>query len=238
MSATLAPAVTTSRRDVLRRQLHADPNDAEAFRELVRLLTPLPESPTVPSGTAGTGLPRPPGPPGAPLRAAGDPGHGGAAGDNTSWSLAAELARSPRAWFPLIELARLGMVDDPDAAYRRLTEATCRDEQGNALVAALRLLRAAGRPDEAFRLALAHWRPGRHVPDSGRQFALAALDTGRERELAAHLDALGPRAGARHLTPVRALLLDHAPWDGPGTRTLRPRRRLATRIRRRLRRPR
>ena len=42
------------------------------------------------------------------------------AADLAVWALAEELAGHPRAWYPLIELARLSVHDDHEGALRRL----------------------------------------------------------------------------------------------------------------------
>lgn len=95
------------------------------------------------------------------------------------WALAEELAGRPKAWFPLLELARLSLTSDPEAGVRRLTSAVERDHSGVALTEAVAILRDAGRPGEGFNLGLAHWNPAEHAADTGRQLVLAALEAER-----------------------------------------------------------
>lgn len=193
----VAPAAHPTREQLLLARLQEDPNDVDSFRGLVRLLAP----PT--DGEPGSGA-------------------GVTTTDDTTWALAAELAQHPRAWYPLVQLARLGLDQDPDTAAWRLAEATVRDDSGRALTAALALLRTSGHPDEAFRLALARWRPDRHEPATGREFALAAVEAHREREFAGHLDALSSRPGGHRVAQVRAALERHRRARG-GASPARPR---------------
>jgi hypothetical protein len=109
---------------------------------------------------------------------------------NVTWSLAEELAQRPQAWFPLLELARLSLDQNGPVIMPRIQAAIQRESTGRAITRAAALLRAAGHPDEAFRLALAHWRPGVHKLAAGRQLILASIEAGRVPEARQHLRAV------------------------------------------------
>jgi len=106
------------------------------------------------------------------------------------WSLSEELAGNPRAWYPLVELARLSIDDDHEGATRRLVTAAERDPTGRALAAGIALLRTDGRPGEALNLGVGHWRVREQVPEVGEQLVLAALESSRPSEARQHLQAL------------------------------------------------
>jgi hypothetical protein len=95
----------------LRHRLRNDPNDGDVFAELADLLyrRALAKHPAEYSRA------------------------------DTAWALSEELAQHPKAWHPLIELARLSIRDDPKAALRRLALAADRDPSGQALAMALAL---------------------------------------------------------------------------------------------------
>lgn len=112
------------------------------------------------------------------------------AADDAVWALAEELAHSGRAWFPLIELARLSVHEDREAALRRLGTAAERDHSGHALAMGLRMLRETHLPAEALGLGVGHWRPREHDPEVGRQLVEAAVEAGRKADARRHLDAL------------------------------------------------
>ena len=63
------------------------------------------------------------------------------AADDAVWALAEELAHSGRAWYPLMELARLSVHDDREAALRRLATASRPRPTGEALATGLQMLR-------------------------------------------------------------------------------------------------
>lgn len=158
----------------LRERLHDDPNDLQAFARLAELVRRRAESaeqhdPLI-AEAAGADV-------NARIRAA-------------QWALAEELAGNPRAWYPLIELARLSLDDDHDAALRRLGTACERDRSGRALEEAIKMLRAQHQPAEALALGVGHWAPGDQTPEAGRQVVLAALDAGRADEARTHLENL------------------------------------------------
>ena len=173
-----APRVTEAGlRDVLRE----DPNDEAAFTTLAE---------TVRRRAAE----------GHEAEQLGDPQR---AADNAVWALAEELAQSPRAWRPLLELARLSVGDDHDAALRRLGIAAERDPSGVALAEGLSILRDAGLPDEALSLGVGHWRPREHDVEAGRHLVAAALDSGRLGEARRHLRALSEHPDKGRVAPLQ-----------------------------------
>jgi hypothetical protein len=126
--------------------------------------------------------------------------------DDAVWSLAEELAHSPRAWFPLVELARLSIHDDREQALRRLATASERDPSGDALATGLLMLRDAGLPGDALNLGVGHWRPREHDLEAGRQLVEAAVEAGRVGEARRHLQALGQHPDAHGAAVLRSEL--------------------------------
>jgi hypothetical protein len=120
------------------------------------------------------------------------------AANDAVWALAEELAHNGRAWYPLIELARLSVHEDRDAALRRLGTAAERDSSGVALAAGLAMLRDAHMPDDALGLGVAYWRPREHTLEAGRHLVLAAIEARRVGDARRHLAALSshPDEGA------------------------------------------
>lgn len=178
-------AAEVERAQQLRDALDNDPNDAESFGELAEYVR---------RNAAATAK-------ADPLTAA-EAGDGARDARLAVWALAEELAGSPRAWFPLLELARLSLPDDTDGATRRLAAAVERENSGEALTSAIRLLRDAHRTDEAYNFGVAHWRPAEHGAAAGRELVLAALEALRPldaKRLLADLDESGqtnPEAAA------------------------------------------
>lgn len=176
-TAAAAPA-DTDRETSLRATLVADPNDAHAFAALAEIVRRrAQDSAPVDPLTASPGADR--------QRAV----------NLAVWALAEELAGNPRAWYPLIEMARLSLVDDHEGSLRRLGAACDRDPGGRAVAEGVRMLREANLPAEALGLGVGHWLPQQHAPEAGRHIVLAALDAGRPAEARRHLTAL---AGAPH----------------------------------------
>lgn len=161
------------REDALRARLSSDPNDAAAFAQLAEIVRRRARD-SVPVD---------------PLTAP-HPADVNRAANLAVWSLAEELAGNPRGWYPLIELARLSLADDHEAALRRLASACERDPSGRAVAEGVRMLREAHLPNEALGLGVGHWSPQNHVPDAGRHIVLAALDAGRPSEARRYLTAL------------------------------------------------
>jgi hypothetical protein len=161
--------------------LHEDPNDLEAFPRLADIVR----------------------------RRAGE-GHVGGdqqrAAEDAVWALAEELAHNGRAWYPLIELARLSVRDDREAALRRLATASERDPSGRALATGLAMLREAQLPSEALGLGMGHWRPREHDLEAGRHLVLSAIEAGRIGDARRHLDALSLHPDEGRVSALRAEL--------------------------------
>ena len=128
------------------------------------------------------------------------------AADDAVWSLAEELAHSPRAWYPLIELGRLSVHDDRDQALRRLATASDRDPSGCALAKAVQVLREEGMPAEALGLGVGHWHLKTHGVEVGRQLVLAAAEAGRPTDARRTLEALEAHPDAAAVADVRGEL--------------------------------
>src|SRR5664280_255404 len=126
--------------------------------------------------------------------------------DDAVWALAEELAHNGRAWYPLIELARLSIHDDRDAALRRLATASDRDPSGRALATGLAMLREAQLPSDALGLGVAHWRPREHDLEAGRHMVLASIESGRITDARRHLAALSLHPDEGRVASLRAEL--------------------------------
>lgn len=162
----------------LRARLEDDPNDREAFGALAEIVRA-----NAAEGHEGEQRPR--------------------AMADAEWALAEELAHSPRAWYPLIELARLSSDDDLDGAMRRLATAAEREPTGEALAESLAMLRRQGKLDAALSLGVGHWRPREHVPAAGRELVLAAVEAGRLSDARRHLEVLAEHADVDAVTDLR-----------------------------------
>ncbi|MFI2752417.1 hypothetical protein ACGIF2_03165 [Cellulomonas sp. P22] len=183
----------TLHEDALRSVLSDDPNNERAFRalaEIVRRRAAEPDPETDPLVRA---LPE-----SERQRAA----------DLAVWSLGEELAGNPRAWYPLIEVARLSAGDDREGTLRRLTTATEREASGRALAEGLRVLREADLPVDALWLGVGHWRPREHDPEVARQLVLAAVEAGRPLEAKQHLGSLDMYPDARAVASLRVELVE------------------------------
>jgi len=174
--------------EALRTLVQADPNDVEAFARLAKIVY----------RSAAEGREH-----------IGDPEK---AADDAVWALAEELAHSPKAWYPLVEMARLSIKDDREAAMRRLGTAAERDPSGRALAMGLRMLRETGHPAEALSLGVGHWRPTEHDPEAGRHIVAAAVESGRTAEARRHLQALAQHpdrpAVDRHVEELDRLIAE------------------------------
>lgn len=175
------PPLDAAEERVLRERLRIDPNDESAFDRLADIVRRR-----AAEGHAG----------GDPQRAA----------DDAVWALAEELAGNPRAWHPLIELARLSIHEDREGALRRLGIAAERDHSGKALAEGLAMLREAGMPSEALGLGVGHWRPREHDVEAGRHLVYAAVEAGRISEARRHLEALSQHPDQGRVGPLRAEL--------------------------------
>jgi hypothetical protein len=171
---TAAAPADNEREKALRQKLVQDPNDSASFAALAELVRRRAHEAA----------------PSDPLVAA-HPHDRQRAANLAVWALAEELAGNPRGWYPLIELARLSLQDDHEAALRRLAGACERDTTGHAVAEGVRMLREANLPTEGLGLGVGHWDPKHHIPDAGRHVVLAALDAGRPAEARRYLDALG-----------------------------------------------
>jgi hypothetical protein len=165
----------TLQEDALRSMLTEDPNNVRAFRALAEIVRRRAAESAID---------------GDPLSAPHDEHEKQRAADLAVWSLGEELAGHPRAWYPLIELARLSVHDDHDGAMRRLLTAADRDPSGEALAEGLAVLRGAGQPVEALGLGVGHWRPKEHTPKVGEHLVHAALEADRPFEARQHLKSL------------------------------------------------
>ncbi|KGM10838.1 hypothetical protein [Cellulomonas carbonis] len=165
----------TIHEDSVRALLHEDPNDARAFQALAEIVRRR-AAEMVPDGD--------------PLTAPQDDVEKQRAADLAVWALGEEIAGNPRAWYPLIELARLSVHDDHDAALRRLATAAERDPSGQALAEGLAVLREAGLPVEALGLGVGHWRVKEQTPEIARHLVHAAIEADRPLEAKHHLAAL------------------------------------------------
>lgn len=141
-----------------------------------------------------------------PLTADADEAPARRAADLAVWALSEELAGNPRAWLALLELARLSLDDDHEAALRRVGNAAERDPSGQALAEGLAMLREAGLPSEALGLGIGHWRPAEHTPEIARHLVLAALDADRPFEARQHLASLDLHPDAEAVAALRAEL--------------------------------
>ncbi len=195
----------TIHEDRLRARLGEDPNDAESFRALVEIVRRRAAEM---------------GPDGDPLTAPQDEVERQRAADLAVWSLGEELAGHPRAWYPLIELARLSVQDDREGMLRRLSTAADRDPSGRALGEGLAVLREADLPVEALGLGVGHWRVREHTPEIAYQLVHAALEAGRPLEARHHLQALDlhpDQAAVSKLRRELAPLVAAAEQTIPGT---------------------
>lgn len=165
----------TIHEDAVRAVLGDDPNDVRAFRALAEIVR---------KRAAEVG------PDGDPLTAPQDEVEKQRAADLAVWALAEELAGHPRAWYPLIELARLSVHDDHEGAVRRLATAAERDPSGHALAEGLAMLRDAAMPVDALGLGVGHWRVREQTPYIARHLVLAAIEADRPLEAKHHLQAL------------------------------------------------
>lgn len=171
--------------------LTEDPNNVKAFQALAEIVRRRAAESAVD---------------GDPLAAPHDQYEVQRASDLAVWSLGEELAGHPRAWYPLIELARLSVRDDHDGAMRRLLTAAERDPSGEALAEGLAVLRDAGQPVEALGLGVGHWRPKEHTPKVGEHLVHAALEADRPFEARQHLKSLDYYRDQRAVAALRTEL--------------------------------
>jgi hypothetical protein len=142
--------------------------------------------------------------------------------DDAVWALAEEVAQNQRAWYPLIELARLSIENDREMALRRLATAAERDPSGTALASGLAMLRQSGHADDALGLGVGHWRPREHDVEAGRELVEAAVEAGRLAEARRHLEAMHAHPEQGRVQKLRQELerrIDRAERGGGGPRS-------------------
>lgn len=190
-------ASDVSREDQLRAVLVEDPNDEAAFNELAELVRARSLSAQEAEH------------PGDQLQADSQHDHHAdrqRVADDAVWALAEELAGNPRAWHPLVELARLSIHEDRDGAMRRLTTAAERDASGTALAEGIKMLRETDSAAEALALGVGHWRPKEHTPRAGKELIKAAVEAGRLSEARRHFEALAQHPDTGYVGRVRSEL--------------------------------
>ncbi len=196
----------TLHEDALRSMLSDDPNNVRAFKALAEIVRRRAAG-TAPDGDPLTASPQ-------------DETERQRAADLAVWALGEELAGNPRAWYPLIEVARLSARDDHEGTLRRLTTAAERDPHGDALVEALALLRAAGQPVEALGLGVGHWKPREMNPEVARHLVHAAIEAGRPldaKQYIASLDLYPDQVEVAGLRDELIHVLAQAEQSIPGT---------------------
>ena len=152
--------------EALRQRLLDDPNDQQAFATLARLVSVGARYEEMPD----------------PLTADELPADQRERINTAVWALADEYVGNSRAWYPLIQLARLSLNEDRESTIRRLKTACEREDTGVALFESLQMLRRANLPGEAVQLGVGNWDPTTHVTDAGRQLVRAACEAGRPAE--------------------------------------------------------
>lgn len=191
----------------LRHRLQEDPNDQRAFEQLVAIIRKR----AIAEAQQTEGA----------QHSDADPGLTGAidldlrkVSQDAIWAVAEELAGNSRAWYPLIEMARLSVADDREAALRRLGTAADREPSGEALLAGLRMLRREELAGEALSLGTGHWRPKEHSLEVGREMVEAALDADRPGDARRNLEAIASHPdtdAAERLTKKLAVRVPAAP---------------------------
>lgn len=225
------PAALAQRAADLREQLAADPNNAAAFDELADIVrrAEVADEPADPLRDSGPDTTTE-----IPVVADADgsdaiaptpttPSSADAAAAHTRanlalWALAEEIGAQSRAWYPLIELARLAVRTDLDSAVRRIQTAIEREDSGEALARGVRVLREAGAPSTGLAVGLGHWSPGTQIFAAGKEIVLAAHQAGRDEEAQRLLNRFNEACGDECSDLVRELsaLLDRAGKDHNG----------------------
>lgn len=175
--------------DALRALLADDPNNANAFKALVDVVARNCSFETSENQ---------------------DPLHGNQHDDADAqnrrvslWALAEEYSGHPKAWRPLVELARLSIELEPSEALRRLQAAVARDASGEALAEAVKLYVEKDRAAEAYNLAIGQWKAREHVPEAGVAIVRAAVLSEKQLEADIALREL-----LQHATPEEIAEID------------------------------
>lgn len=155
------------REDELRAILSDQPNDIEAFNELVRVVTY-----NLAECVEGVD----------PLTADGIDESLAEKAKMARWALAEEYSGNPRAWRPLLCLAELSIREQPAESFRRINTALERDHSGEALSEAVSLLIAHDESLLAYSQARGHWKVREHIPEAGLAVIKAALTCGKTFE--------------------------------------------------------
>jgi len=175
--------------DGLRAMLSDNPNNEQAFRALAEIVRRHATAPHEDED---------------PLTASLDPTARARQADLAVWALAEEFSGNPRAWYPLLELARLSIHHDHDGAIRRLATAAERDSTGEALAEGLSILREANLPVEAIGLGIGQWRPLEHTPRAAKHLIAATLEADRPFDARRHLEAIQGHRDAKAAAAVAA----------------------------------
>ncbi|MFP7696022.1 hypothetical protein [Trueperella sp. LYQ143] len=162
----------------LRDRLTEDPNDTAAFDELAVLIRQAHDmhqmaDPLIGQSSQGDGVRM----------------------DLVLWALGEEIGADPRAWYPLIQLARLCEDTDVDMAQRYCEMAADREPTGIALTHGIRLLRELGHSNAAIQLGLGRWNPVEHSSAVAVELIDTALSAQRRHE-AEHYVSLLADSGA------------------------------------------
>lgn len=179
--------------DGLRAMLGDNPNNEQAFRALAEIVRRHANAPREGED---------------PLTAPLDPTARARQADLAVWALAEEFSGNPRAWYPLLELARLSIQHDHDGAIRRLATAAERDSTGEALAEGLAILRQANLNGEAIGLGIGQWRPLEHTPRAAKHLIGAMLDSGRPLDARRYLEAIRTHQDTKGAAAVAAEFTD------------------------------
>lgn len=176
----------------LREGLSDDPNDIASFEELAGIIRTL-------------GAERPVA---DPLTA--ESANEEISADLILWSLAEDLASDSRAWYPQLQLAKLSVDNDIEAAVRHLENAADREEHGLALAAGIKILRDAGQADAAQQLGLGRWNVETNDIAVTEQLIGAALDAGKPNEAERYVEFYGQSNNAANddVIRLRALITE------------------------------
>lgn len=161
----------------LRDHLSNDPNDISAFEELASIIK-----------NAETD--RNPADPLTGDRVTPETGETSTDSELILYALSEEIGSDSRAWYPLVQLARLSGADDSESARRYLETAADRDESGLALAEGVKLLRETGQHDAAIQLGLGRWQPKTQTPTVGEELVNAALEANKLDEARTYVNIL------------------------------------------------